>query len=351
MGMGGIVSSYLPAQPQADPKRTGLNHKMPATFHVHRHQRHLKWSRDIKPVLTVSSGQTVTFECQDAGGGVLNEKSTAEDIANASTEQMDPVFGPVYINNAKPGDTLQVEILNLEFTSGWGWTALIPGFGLLADEFSEAKLKIWSLPPKSKNNKTAVFRPGIEIPLRPFLGEMGVAPGEEGEFSTIVPLDTGGNIDCRHLTAGSTLFLPVKVPGALFSCGDGHAAQGDGEVCGTAIETSITATLRFTVLKGQDWVNSPQYHCAPPGVGGHAVQDIGHYAVMGIDPDLKEATRKAIRGIINYLVKTQNMSREEAYMLASVAVHLRMSEVVDVNYGISAALPLNLFVPANKSSI
>lgn len=285
----------------------------------------------------------MTFECQDASGGLVREESAASDIINANLDKFDPVYGPVYINGAEPGDTLQIDVLDLQFTAGWGWTALLPGFGLLADEFPEPRVKVWQLPPRSSSDKTTEFAPGIQIPLRPFLGEMGVAPGAEGEFSTIPPLDTGGNVDCRNLTVGSTLFLPVQVPGALFSCGDGHAAQGDGEVCGTAIETAITATLKFTVRKGFDWVTSPHYICPPAAVGGYTPQDIGHYAVMGIDSDLKEATRKAIRGIIQYLMKNKGLGREDAYMLASVAVNLRMSEVVDINYAISAALPFNIF--------
>lgn len=321
---------------------------MGGSFHVHRHQKHQTWSKKTKPVLTVSSGQTVTFECEDASGGIITEDSTAKDVAEADTEKMDPVFGPVYITEAQPGDAIQIDVLDLQFTAGWGWTALIPGFGLLSDDFPEPHLKIWKLPPKSTDHKFASFGPGIDVPLRPFLGEMGVAPGEDGEFSTIPPLDTGGNIDCRHLTVGSSLFLPVKVPGALFSCGDGHAAQGDGEVCGTAIETAITATLKFTVRKGYGWVKSPSYLCPIDKSGSSPLRDLGEYAVMGIDADLKEATKKAIRGIIDYLVASKGMTREDAYMLASVAVNLRMSEVVDVNYGISAALPLSVFGSNNK---
>ena len=320
---------------------------MGGSYHVHRNQKHQTWSKKTKPVLTISSGQTVTFECEDASAGIITEHSTARDVSDADTEKMDPVFGPVYITEAQPGDALQIDILDLQLTAGWGWTALIPGFGLLSDEFLEPHLKIWKLPPRSTDSEFASFSPGIDIPLRPFLGEMGVAPGEDGEFSTIPPLDTGGNVDCRDLTIGSSLFLPVKVPGALFSCGDGHAAQGDGEVCGTAIETAITATLRFTVRKGYSWVKSPSYHY-PTVKTGSSQQDLGEYAVMGIDADLKEATKKAVRGIIDYLVASKGMTREDAYMLASVAVNLRMSEVVDLNYAISAALPLSIFRSENN---
>jgi acetamidase/formamidase len=309
------------------------------SLHINRGQSHLKWSKGISPVLHVDSGSIVTFDALDASNGQVTQSTTPSDILKADINTMDPVYGPVYVNGAEPGDALEIEILDLK-TTDWGWSAVMPGFGLLAAEFPEPAVKIWEL---SGNKPYATFKKGIRIPLRPFLGEMGVAPEADGEFSTIPPLNTGGNIDCRHLTVGSKLFLPVKTPGALFSCGDGHAAQGDGEVCGTAIETSIQATLRLTVRKNHDWVASPHYFSAPldpiPGF-----EDRGSYAVLGINSDLLEATREAVRGIITYLTANKGLTRVEAYILASVAMDLKLAEVVDMpNFGVAASLPLNIF--------
>jgi acetamidase/formamidase len=197
---------------------------------------------------------------------------------------------------------------------------------------------------------------------------MGVAPSSQdveregdssgsGGLSMIPPRDIGGNIDCRSLTVGSTLYLPVRTPGALFSCGDGHAAQGDGEVCGTAIETPMKATLRLTVLKNQPWVTAPQFQTPPRSLSSRArssnnsvapaeeEEDKGEYATTGIDANLIEATKKATRNMISWLVHTKGLTREEAYILASVAGNLRLVEVVDMpNYVVAMAMPLSCFV-------
>ena len=160
----------------------------------------------------------MTFDCLDASNGQVNEHSTVSAISSFDFSRLDQVNGPVFVEDAHPGDTLQVDVISIE-TADWGWTALIPGFGLLADEFPEPALKIWAL---DKTDGFAYFdekKQGIKIPLRPFAGEMGVAPGIMGSFSTIPPYKTGGNIDTKHVTAGSTLFLPIEVEGALFSMG------------------------------------------------------------------------------------------------------------------------------------
>ncbi|RFU82122.1 acetamidase formamidase [Trichoderma arundinaceum] len=308
-----------------------------SAFHVHSGQKHLKWSKAIAPVLTVDSGETVTFDTIDGGNGQITPMSTTEDILNFKAELADPLFGPVYVRGAEPGDTLEIEVLELQ-TSDWGWTAIVPGFGLLTNDFPDAQLKIWKLDPQVS---CATFKEGIRIPTHPFLGVMGVAPAQ-GEFPTIPPLETGGNIDTRHIIAGTKLFLPVKAPGALFSCGDGHAAQGDGEVCGTAVETPMQVKLRLTVRRDMKWVTSPNY--SSPSSTLTLAEDQGYYAVLGIDSDLLEATRKAVRGIIEYMVETKSLTRVEAYMLASVVINLRISEVVNIpNYAVSASIPLSIF--------
>ncbi|OAX81812.1 hypothetical protein ACJ72_03844 [Emergomyces africanus] len=317
------------------------------TVHIHRHQQHVKWSKQIPPVHTINSGDIIHFDAIDGSNGQITKTSTKSVLSTFDFARADPAVGPVFVTGAEPGDVLQVEILELK-TTDWGWTAIFPGFGLLADEFPEHALKVWHLDP---DQPFALFKEGIQIPKRPFLGVMGVAPGRDGDFPMIPPMNTGGNIDCRYLTVGSNLYLPVQTPGALFSCGDGHIAQGDGEVCGTAIETSLKATLRLSVHKNQPWITAPQFQTPPrpAGIIHDANQalpvDKGEYATMGIDPDLLEAARKATRNLIEWLVRNKGLTREEAYMLASVAGNLKITEIVDMpNYAVAMSLPLNIFV-------
>lgn len=320
---------------------------MSHTFHVPRTHVHLKWDNSLQPVLTVDSGAEVSFDLLDGGHNQFTETSTVADVPNFKLELGDPAIGPVYVNGAEPGDVLKIEFLDLQ-TASYGWTAILPGsfgFGLLADEFPQAALKIWDLEAHKKEGY-AVFKEGIHIPLKPFLGVVGLAHEEDGQFSTIPPYDTGGNIDCKHIGIGSTLYLPVKVKGALFSCGDGHAAQGDGEVCGTAIETPMKAKVRLTVEKGKPWVVSPHYLTNPAG-SKEATEGKGEYAALGIDADLREASRKAVRGLVNWLEGEKGLSRVEGYMLASVAGDLKIAEAVDMpHYAVACSLPLSVFVGA-----
>jgi acetamidase/formamidase len=308
-------------------------------FHCDKTHTHLRWSNAIGPVATIASGETVTFDLVDGGYNQLTPSSTVQDVKKFNFALADPAMGPIYVQDAQPGDVLAIEFLELQ-TADYGWTAIFPGFGLLSDEFPDEALKIWDL---KSHPGYAVFKEGIHIPLRPFLGTVGIAPAEAGEFSTIPPYNTGGNIDCKHITAGSTLFLPVKVPGALFSCGDGHAAQGDGEVCGTAIETPMKATVRLTVQKNKPWVQSPHYVTA--GAAVEVAPHRGEYAALGIDADLREAARKAVRSLVDWCVSEKQLTRVEAYMLASVASDLRISEAVDMpHYAVACSLPLSIFV-------
>jgi acetamidase/formamidase len=241
----------------------------------------------------------------------------------------------VFLKGARPGDALVVEILELR-PGSWGWTGINPPAGLLP-EFTEPYLKIWSL---SSDTHTDL-RHDISIPLDPFCGTMGVAPDEAGSFSVAPPGKFGGNMDIRHLTSGSTLLLPVWVEGGLFSCGDAHAVQGDGEVCISAIEAPMRARLRFGLRKGLR-LPSPQF--ATPGPLVSKFEAAGYYATTGIGPDLMEGARAAMRAMIEHLTRTYTLSREDAYVLCSVAVDLKISEVVDApNWIVSAYLPLSIF--------
>ncbi len=303
---------------------------------VARQQNHLAWDPAILPVASVGSGEVVAFDCLDASNGQITADSDTASLESLDFERVDQVTGPVEVAGAEPGDSLQVDLL--DFTpADWGWTASIPGFGLLADEFPDGHLKITRLQPGAQH---AEFWPGIRVPLAPFCGEVGVAP-VDGPRSTIPPDLHGGNMDTRHLIAGSTLFLPVFVPGARFSIGDGHATQGDGEVSGTAIETPMRALVRLTVRKDVH-VTGPEFVAA---ADPHAALHNGpRYATDGIGPDLMTASRDALRRMIKWLGREHGLDAMRAYLLCSVAVDLRISEIVDVpNFVVTAHCPLGIF--------
>ena len=216
------------------------------SFHsVSAEHRQTVWDNAIPPVLEVESGATVYLETADASNGQLTKSSTAHDVTKMDLNSVNPVTGPVYVKDAEPGDTLQVEVLELA-PNDWGWTAIIPEFGLLADEFPDPWLNISYVDAEAKR---VHFNDQITLPFAPFPGTIGVAPAEPGEHSVLPPTKWGGNMDIKHLTAGTTLYLPVAAHGALFSVGDTHAAMGDGEVCGTAVESAMTITVRLTTLK------------------------------------------------------------------------------------------------------
>lgn len=297
---------------------------------------HTKWDNTLPPALEVEPGDVVICDLAEVSAGQLTSKSTAADLAGMDMDRIYPLAGPVFVKNARPGDALEVEIQDLR-PGDWGWTALLPGLGLLP-EFTLPYLKIWDLTSRTD----APLRSDIRIPLDPFCGTMGVATDERGTFPVMPPGKFGGNMDIRHLNKGTTLLLPVWVEGALFSCGDAHAVQGDGEVCISAIEAPMHARLRFGVRKGLR-LPSPQFITPGPLATKHDGK--GYYATTGIAPDLMEGARAAVRAMIDHLTRTYRLSREDAYILCSVAVDLKISEVVDVpNWIVSAYLPLAIFV-------
>ncbi|MEJ2667024.1 MAG: acetamidase/formamidase family protein [Deinococcales bacterium] len=304
---------------------------------IHSAHHHFGWDNAIEPVLTVAPGSEVQFEILDASGGQLGKDSSHADVGALDFEKVNPVTGPVYVDGAEPGDALAVHILDFE-ESGWGWTGLIPGFGLLAEEFAEPYLHI-----SHYDAERVDFTPEIRLPTVPFPGTIGVALAEAGSHSVVPPRRVGGNMDVHDLTRGTVLYLPVEVPGALFSVGDTHAAQGDGEVCGTAIETAMRTRLRFELVKGAN-LPAPQFD-APRPQGRFAPAERGFYATTGVGPDLMAAARDAIRAMIDHLVAEYGLVTQLAYALCSVAVDLRISEVVDApNWVVSAHLPKGIFV-------
>ena len=214
-----------------------------ASFHIGKQQVHWSWNREDEPIVRAQSGDVVTVEVANASGGQITPQSTMKDVSQMDFSRVNPVSGPIYLQNAEPGDAVIVEILAMDLDE-WGWTANIPGFGLLADRFPDPHLRISRV-----TSKFAEILPGVRIPICPFVGTVGLALPELGDHPLVPPSRQGGNMDIRHITPGSTLWLPVAVEGGLLSLGDTHAAQGDGEVCGTAIETSSTVTLRVHLKK------------------------------------------------------------------------------------------------------
>ena len=307
-----------------------------ASIHVSRDQNHLAWDPAIPAVATIGSGDVVELDCLDASFGQLNADSTVEDVATLDFSRVDQVTGPVAVEGAVPGDTLQIELLEFE-PGDWGWSASIPGFGLLADDFPDPVLKISRL---RAGADRVEFWPGIRVPVAPFCGVIGVAP-VSGPLSTIPPDVHGGNMDTRHLVAGSTLYLPVFQPGANLSAGDGHMTQGDGEVSGTAIETPMRVRMRVTVRKDLR-LDAPAFLAAPDP---HAALRNGlRYATDGIGPDLLVAARDAVRRMIDWLGREHGLTPEQAYLLSSVAIDLRISEIVDLpNFIVTAHCPLGIF--------
>lgn len=290
---------------------------------IHRHHHHHGWDNANRPILTVAPGETVLFETVDSSGAQLSATSTLDDLKALDFAKVNPVTGPVLVDGAAPGDALQVTIERFE-PSGWGWTANIPGFGLLADQFPDPALHIWKYDAQSL--APALYGPGGKVPLKPFAGTIGLAPAEPGTHSIVPPRRMGGNMDIRDLAAGTVLYLPVEVAGALFSVGDTHAAQGDGEVCGTAIESPMSAALTFDLVKGAD-LRFPRF--TTPGPVSRHLDGQGYEVTTGIGPDLMTAARDAVSGMVDLLSGRFGMAPVEAYMLSSVCGDLRISEIVD----------------------
>ena len=307
------------------------------TIHYGPHH-HFGWNNANPPALTVSPGETVEVETAEASGGQLTARSTVANVTALDFEKINPVTGPIFIDGAEPGDAVKVTLLSFD-QSGWGWTALIPGFGLLADQFPAPALTLWSF--DAKGGTPAAFGPGGRVPLKPFCGTIGLAPGEPGPHSIVPPRRVGGNMDIRDLAAGTELYLPVEVTGALFSIGDTHAAQGDGEVCGTAIESPMKVALAFDLVKDAG-LAFPRYDT--PGPVSRHFDVKGYHVTTGIGPDLMEGARAAVSGMIDLLAKLHGLAATDAYMLCSVCADLRISEVVDVpNWVVSYYFPKVVF--------
>ncbi|WP_275404487.1 acetamidase/formamidase family protein, partial [Novacetimonas hansenii] len=309
------------------------------THTIHRHKQHFGWSRDTMPVHFVRSGDSMCFECADASGGQIDATATAQTLAALDFERINPLNGPVYVEGAEPGDALKITI-NRFYPSGQGWTANIPGFGLLADQFREPSLYLWRYDPVTLG--PALFgHQGARVPLKPFIGTIGVASAEPGLHSVVPPRRVGGNMDLRDVAMGSVLYLPVEVEGALLSLGDTHAAQGDGEVCGTAIESAMNVEIHVELLK-HTFLSAPRL--TTPGPVTCHLDRAGYEVTTGIGPDLLQAVRASVSYMIDLLCRLYQISAVNAYMLCSVCGDLRISEIVDMpNFIVSFYFPRIVF--------
>jgi acetamidase/formamidase len=296
---------------------------------------HAFWDNQYPARLHIDPGDTVTFECREAVDGQVTPDSEHEALATLDFGRVHPLTGPVYVKGAEAGDVLEVEILELKH-KGWGWNGHLPGFGLLGEDFDYPYVQHWRL-----EGETCYFRDDdrVQVPFEPFCGVMGVAPEEPGRVDTIPPRFNGGNIDIRHLTPGTKVYMPVWVEGALFSTADCHSAQGDGEVCGTGIESPMTVTLRFN-LRQDLALKELQFQTPGPLTKADGQ---GYYCTTAHGPDLFVNSQNALRYMIAWLVSTYGLSASQAYCLCSAAADLKISEIVDApNWIVSCYFPLSV---------
>ncbi len=276
-------------------------------------QTHNKFSSLIPPVLIVKSGAIIEAYTEDASDAQISVDSDISVLDSLKFDPIHPLTGPVYIEEAKPGDVLKVTLHTIEL-GDWGWNAILPGFSFLADTIKGKYLKTYAL---GKDKKFVDFNEHIKIPLNPFPGVMGVAPKTGEMLSTIPPRANGGNMDDPNLVEGTIVYFPVFVEGALFSIGDAHAAQGLGEVCGTAIEAPMRFVYQLEILKNKE-ISEPQYETDT------------YYATTGFGKTIDQAAKKATLYMVQYLMSEHDLSELEAYALCSLAGDLKIAETVDV---------------------
>jgi acetamidase/formamidase len=286
----------------------------------------------IPPRVTINSGDTVTINTVSGGLADVGDTSIMLPYHREICEKLKPspgphiLTGPVAVRDAEPGDTLEVLIKEMQLMVDWGWNLIRPLRGTLPEDYPEFRCRII---PIDRNAMTCQLAWGATVPLSPFFGIMAVAPPPNyGPCTSVEPREFGGNLDCKEFVVGTSLYLPVFVPGANFSCGDGHAVQGDGEVCLTALETCLTGTFEFVVHKKK--LDMPR-----------AVTPT-HYLTFGLDPDLDDAAKQALREMIRWLGELKGWSSEEAYVFCSLACDLRVTQLVDGNKGIHAMVERKL---------
>ena len=353
------------------------------------HIGHNRWHPAIRPIATISPGQLISISTLDSTDAQVTRHHTHSDIASCDFNRVHPLTGPFYVTGAEPGDLLEVEVVDI-VPQPYGYTLQFPGFGYLRDDFDEPFVLHWDI---KDEFATCPDLPGIRVPAITHMGVMGVAPSMEllkditarerelferggnvrlpdpksaipsdpviaaQGIRTISPHECGGNLDIKHLTKGARLRIPVYVEGALFSTGDAHYCQGDGEVCGTPIETGATLVARFHLLKGEARrrnIRDVQFfrsdYFAPPEFAAprrfFATTGLSHNAGgTSQAEDLNIATRNALRNMVQYLVDEHALTRQQTYAVCSICVDLKISQIVDApNFLVSAILPLDIFV-------
>jgi acetamidase/formamidase len=299
---------------------------------------HSRWNHALPPRLKIAPGDIVHLECVDATGAQVHPGTTVSEFLAIDRGRIHALTGPIFVEGAEPGDVLQIDVLEVAH-QGWGWSSVISGLGFLKERFAEPYLFHWQL-----DGEISKSLAPARVPLRPFCGVMGVAPAEAGEFRTRPPGVFGGNMDVRELCAGATLYLPIFNRGALFSAGDAHAAQGDGEVCINGIECPAHVALRFHLHKRQPLPGPLLESSAskPRDVATDA------WVVVESATDAVAAARAATSRMIDLLANHWGFSEVQAYLLCSVAMNLRMSQVVnEPMFTVSAALPKQV-LPSRK---
>jgi len=311
---------------------------MPASHPLDAAVVHYEWNNAIPPRLVAEPGDTLVIDTRDAADGYYTPASTSRDTAARGPFRGHPLTGPVAVRGARPGDVLVVDILDVQPAAPFGWTHIRPGRGLLPEaDFPASFLQIWDVEDGKFARMRARSGARIAVPQAPFPGVIGTALDEPGSHSTMPPRKNGGNMDVKQLTAGATVYLPIWVEGALLSVGDAHAAQGDGEVCVSAVEMSARVTVRVG-LRTERPLREPQLRTAGQPARG------AEFATTAHGPDLFAASQQAVRYLIDHLAAERGLTREEAYVVASVAADLRISEIVDApNWIVSAFLPEAIF--------
>lgn len=291
-------------------------------FSLDRSQTYNAWNRAYPPRLSIESGDTVTIAMNDASDAQVHSKMNVSEYKEIDRSKIHALTGPVEVLGAEPGDQLKIDILEYQH-EGWAWTSIVPGLGLLDEDFEEFFLQIWEL-----DGDQTKSMPGLTLDLNPFCGIIGVQRAEEGEFATRPPGPFGGNMDVRHLVAGATLHLPVFVPGAGLCSGDCHAAQGDGEVCINGMEAPMSVTLKIELIKNKP-LEGP-YLLTPGQLVPARYQEKPYHAFVESDPDPREACRRVVRRTIAYLQERVGLTREQAYVTCSVVLDLKVSQLVNV---------------------
>ena len=308
------------------------------TYSLSAEPAHSRWNRSLEPRIEIASGDTVHMECFDSSGAQVHPGMTVDQFLAIDRSRIHALNGPIFVRDSEPGDTLEIEVLEVQH-KGWGWSSVTPGLGFLKERFTDPFLFHWTL----DAHLTRSLFPAV-VPLRPFCGVMGVAPAEDGEFRTRPPGPFGGNMDVRELCAGAKLYLPVLNAGALFSAGDAHAAQGDGEVCINGIECPANVTLRFHVHKHHS-LHGPLIQSTDSKLPDVPADS---WIVVESGSDPAAAARAATSRIVDLLADHWDFAPEHAYILCSVAMKLRLSQVVNEPiFTVSAAMPRQILPERN----